>query len=392
MSFARLCLCVAALRMLTFTGVSAAFADDWEAEATQALAAAGDNRPAIEAALQQVPAGQREGMAFLVANMPEGDLQRLSTEFLLENVRLAYESLQEAPWRDRVPPEIFLNDVLPYANIDERRDDWRADFRRRFMPLIAGIDDPGLAAAKLNQQLFADVKVRYSTDRPKANQSPYESIEAGRASCTGLSILLIDACRAVGIPARFVGTPLWSDGSGNHSWVEVWDGEAWRFTGAAEATGDQLDQGWFLARAAAAKRDEPRHAIYAVRFQKSPQRFPMVWSRRGEKVFAVNVTDRYAGRQTKRNEGEVLVRFRLLDQAEGNRVAAKIKLLDRDGRVVAQGTTRDERFDSNDHFEAAVPAGQPLKVQLQAEGKVIEESLTPQEDEQLLTLTLQDEA
>lgn len=392
MSCARLCLCAAALWMLTFTGVSAAFAADWEAEATQALAAAGENRPAIEAALQQVPAGQREGMAFLVANMPESDLQRLSTEFLLENVRLAYEALQEAPWRDRVPPEIFLNDVLPYANIDERRDDWRADFRRRFLPLIAGIDDPGLAAAKLNQQLFTEVKVRYSADRPKANQSPYESIEAGRASCTGLSILLIDACRAVGIPARFVGTPLWSDGSGNHSWVEVWDGEAWRFTGAAEATGDELDQGWFLARAAAAKRDEPRHAIYAVRFQKSPQRFPMVWSRGGEKAYAVNVTDRYAGRQTKRNGGEVLVRFRLLDKAEGNRVAAKIKLLDRDGRVVAQGTTRDERFDSNDHFEAAVPAGQPLKVQLQAEGKVIEESLTPQEDEQLLTFTLQDEA
>ncbi|MEE9394119.1 MAG: hypothetical protein V3W41_16595 [Planctomycetota bacterium] len=39
---------------------------------------------------------------------------------------------------------------------------------------------------------------------------------AGTASCIGLSIMLIDAC-AVGVPARFVGTPLWSDGSGNHS-------------------------------------------------------------------------------------------------------------------------------------------------------------------------------
>ena len=63
-----------------------------------------------------------------------------------------------------------------------------------------------------------------------------ESMETGLASCTGLSILLIDACRSVGVPARFVGTPLWADGSGNHSWVEIWDG-GWHFVGAAEPAG-----------------------------------------------------------------------------------------------------------------------------------------------------------
>ena len=44
------------------------------------------------------------------------------------------------------------------------------------------------------------INVRYhARKRPKPDQSPYESIDAGFASCTGLSVLLIDACRSVGV-------------------------------------------------------------------------------------------------------------------------------------------------------------------------------------------------
>ena len=69
------------------------------------------------------------------------------------------------------------------------------------------------AVVFLNQKIFDELGVIYSTKRPKADQSPYESINAGMASCTGLSILLIDVCRSVGIPARFVGTPSWYNNS-----------------------------------------------------------------------------------------------------------------------------------------------------------------------------------
>ena len=113
-------------------------------------------------------------------------------------------------------------------------------------------------------------------------------IEAGHASCTGLSIFLVNALRAVGIPARMAGTeeaasprhcqtlgqPIWtvattclhpcsrlcprmldvwecSEGKGclvtgtpqwntvaggNHDWVEVWDRGVWSFTGPTEYT------------------------------------------------------------------------------------------------------------------------------------------------------------
>ncbi|EMI46640.1 Transglutaminase-like domain protein [Rhodopirellula sp. SWK7] len=256
------------------------------------LVIAGENRVEIEKALAKVPETQRPGMEFLIANMPDDDLRSLKAEFLLENAELAYRSRESESWAKSIPIEIFYNDVLPYASINERRDNWRADFRKRFLPLVADATTTSEVATILNQKIFSILDVRYSTKRAKADQSPYESIEGKTASCTGLSVLLINACRAVGVPARFVGTPLWADGSGNHSWVEIWD-DGWHFTGAAEPTGDRLDDGWFLKRAASAT-DEPKHAIYATSFRRTSLSFPCVWDRTLDSIPAIKVTHRYA--------------------------------------------------------------------------------------------------
>ena len=258
-----------------------------------ALKTAGKNRTEIQRAIDDVTTDQRKGMRFLVAYMPERDLTSLTAKFLIEQTDYAYRAWRESPWTDQIPESVFFNDVLPYASINERRDNWRADFFKRFRPLVAKAKTPGEAATQLNRAVFGRVKVRYSTGRPKADQSPYESIKAGLASCTGLSVLLIDACRAVGVPARFVGTPLWADGSGNHSWVEVYNEGGWHFTGAAEPTGNQLDRGWFLGRASKAQANHRKHAIYATSYKPTGQSFPMVWLPEATYVHAINVTARY---------------------------------------------------------------------------------------------------
>jgi poly(3-hydroxybutyrate) depolymerase len=267
--------------------------DGLTARIDQALEQAGDNSEQIRQALKNVPTDQRPGMRFLIAYMPQRDLQMLTADYLLINVRLAYQAREQAPWGEKIPDAIFFNDVLPYATIDERRDEWRAKLYEQFQPLVADAKTPGEAAVILNQKIFDQTGVKFSRKRAKANQSSTETIESGLASCTGLSILLIDACRAVGVPARLAGTPLWPDRSGNHSWVEIWD-DGWHFTGAAEPSGDQLDRGWFKKRAATAIADHPLHAIYATSYQPTGTSFPMVWSIKDKTVPAVNVTSRYA--------------------------------------------------------------------------------------------------
>ena len=279
--------------LVALNGVRVLGEDDLSKLVESALARAGDNADQLRRTLDDAPQDHKEGVRFLIAYMPERDLQSLSANFLLKNVRFAYQAWNEAPWKDRVTKKMFLNDVLPYASINERRDDWREDFYKRFKPLVADAQSPAKAAVILNQKIFGMLKVRFSRGRPRADQSPYETIEAGMASCTGLSVLLVDACRAIGVPARFAGTPLWPDGSGNHSWVEVWDGD-WHYMGAAEPAGDKLDRAWFSGKATTAQREHRRHAIYATSFQRTGVTFPLAWGRRVDYVHAVNVTDRYA--------------------------------------------------------------------------------------------------
>ena len=167
-----------------------------------ALARAGDNRPELERALEQVPQSQREGMEFLIRYMPERDLSTLKADFLLTNVKLAYQAWIDSSWHEQVPKAIFLNNILPYASITETREDWRSDFYDRFRSLVKDAKTPSEAAAILNNNVFNQLKVRYSTQRKRPDQSPSESIEQGVASCSGLSVVLIDACRAVGIPVK----------------------------------------------------------------------------------------------------------------------------------------------------------------------------------------------
>ena len=235
-----------------------------------------------------LPPQERQGLIFLRENMPASDRGVLKSDFLIENTRLAYQAMGEVPWGKKIPREIFLNDILPYASLNERRDNWRADFHRRFINIARSSKSIDQAVIALNKYVFDTLHVSYSaTLRPKPDQSPYESIQAHYASCTGLSILLTDALRSVGIPARIAAIAMWPDDSGNHTWVEIWDG-GWHYIGAAEGT--RLDHAWFTAKAS---KTDARHPIYASSFKKTSASFPMRWAPDLRSVPAVEVTKNY---------------------------------------------------------------------------------------------------
>lgn len=262
----------------------------------QTLANAGDNRPQLLAALRRATPEQRRALGYLVANMPVVDARTLTAGFLLRNVASALAARNQTAWGSKVPEDVFLDAVVPYASLNERRDDWREDFFKRFAASVRDCQTPGAAAVRLNTSIFAVLNVRYhATKRPKPDQSPYESMEAHYASCTGLSLLLVDACRAVGVPARIVGVPAWTGKRGNHTWVEVWDNGDWHFLGAAEST--RLDSAWFTTVAAKADLHDPRHHIYASSWRRTTLHFPLVWDPTIDWVNAVDVSDRYVGRK-----------------------------------------------------------------------------------------------
>lgn len=311
----------------------------------------------LNAAKQQYGEAGAKAAEFLMANMPEQDRVALDHTFLMENLELALKARTTFPWAKQVPEELFLNDVLPYAVFDESRDPWRADFFEKVSILVEGSATATEAAQRINRDFFNMVNVHYSTDRERPNQSPSESIASGKASCTGLSILLVDACRAAGIPARAVGTPQWSNKRGNHTWVEIWD-NGWHFMGADEYAEEGVDHGWFVADAAAAQEDVPEHAIYATSWEKTGLNFPMVWAAEQQEVAAVNVTDRYA-KPSQPSSPELGIR---LYSPEGQRISKQGALTTTNGVVLDVFEAKGETADMNDLPRLLVTPGTAYRI------------------------------
>ena len=312
---------------------------------------AGKNRTEIEQAVKQAPKEHRTAVEFLIQNMRQKDLQSLSAEFLLDNVRVAYEARAAAPWASQVSDDLFFKDILPYANVDEKRENWRGKLREICWPIVKDCKTTGEAAQELNKQLFKKVKVKYSTKRKKANQSPSESMDSGLASCTGLSILLVDACRSVHVPARLVGIPQWSNKRGNHTWVEVWDNGDWHFTGAAEYNKNGLDRAWFQRDASLANKTKRMNSIYAI-----------------------NVTDRYAPPKSdspKADPNKVQVRIRVWNAVKSERVATSVtvtsvKQADQStkDKTELSGTSPSNTADMNDMLEFELQRGQRYELSI----------------------------
>ena len=352
------------LLVLVALSVGVVHAKDSESSIEKTLTDAGKNRVELEKALAKVSDQCRPGLEFLIANMPAEDAKKLSADFLLKNTKLAYEARERAPWGKTIPEDIFLNDVLPYANVSETHENWRQEFAEKCWPLVKDCKTAAEAAQRLNERLFKVVGVKYSTKRRRADQSPSESMEIGLASCTGLSILLADACRAVCVPARLVGIPNWVNKRGNHTWIEVWDGR-WHFTGAAEPSSRGLNHGWFRRDASLAKKDEPRHAIYAASFRKTGTSFPMVWARGVAWVPAVNVTDHYTEMVKPLPDGRARLLIDVYDRAGGDRVAVALQVIDeKTGKKLFAGVSKDGRSDTNDMLEFEVDAGKSYRVEL----------------------------
>jgi predicted esterase len=330
----------------------------------------------------------RHAAEFLMANAPAGDQAALSETFLSDNLALALEARARFPWAKAVPEDIFLNDVLPYASLDEKRDPWRRRLLDAAAPLVKDSHTASEAVQALNRDLFRKLNVHYSTDRERADQSPAQSIASGKASCTGLSILLVDACRSVGIPARIAGLSQWTDKPGNHTWVEIWDG-GWHFTGASEYSPEGLDHTWFADEIAHARSVQ---AIYAASWKQTGTHFPLAWNLTDSSIPGIVVTSQY--QQPAGTVGKALLHVQLFDKADGERLEAPVEWISASGMILASATTKPDAADLNNMAELAAASpgsGSFLRVRQGAEWREWPVALSG-DDDRILKLDWQEGA
>ena len=104
-------------------------------------------------------------IAFLIAYMPERDLQQLTAAFLLGNADYAYQARDKYSWAKALPDSIFLNEVLPYVSLNETREGWRKDFYERFGKYVAHCNTIFEAIDSINRNIRDEVMVDYNTKR-----------------------------------------------------------------------------------------------------------------------------------------------------------------------------------------------------------------------------------
>jgi len=168
------------------------------------------------------------------------DTDGLANGLVEPTVSLALDAKVCYKWTDDLPPDVFFNYVLNYANLNEARTNWRplivdalkfneSDLYQNSMDGNESTLDISSVTTWVNKHLWT--KLARREDQPiyfKSGQTPLifdpmSTIGFGYASCTGTSILFCNALRSVGVPARVAGTPAWYGNrtQGNHNWVEV---------------------------------------------------------------------------------------------------------------------------------------------------------------------------
>lgn len=145
---------------------------------------------------------KKEVIEYVMANRPSMD-KDIPSGYVQRNIELAIDAWNEMPWcngksendnlfKNKVPFELFVNDVAPYAVLTERRDDWRGLFFQRMKEIISSSDKP-IQSMKdvlllLNRKSWAIVNPPIKFLAAKTNQlnnyAVFDTMRWSNASCT----------------------------------------------------------------------------------------------------------------------------------------------------------------------------------------------------------------
>ena len=146
--------------------------DPKETAATEAWVKEAATLPGWKELLNSPDVETRHCANFLLVTMPASDRHKVTGEMIAENIRLALAARHRFPWAQQVPWPIFLNDVLPYACLDEARDPWRADFLKRFGDMVKDAPSRDAAAKLICKHTCCESKGNSAADKKvQENQS-----------------------------------------------------------------------------------------------------------------------------------------------------------------------------------------------------------------------------
>jgi hypothetical protein len=155
-------------------------------------------------------------------------------------IQLALDAKIAYSYTDELPRAIWQEYVLNYAHLNEARSNWRPHLSDQLsrLVLLPDVQNISTVVHTVNQHMWtvlaggSNQSIVFAAGSTPLVFDPMSVLVFKKASCTGTSILMAAALRALGVPARVAGTPAWYNdhlARGNHNWVEVWMDGKWYF-------------------------------------------------------------------------------------------------------------------------------------------------------------------
>jgi hypothetical protein len=178
------------------------------------------------------------------------DYDTITSEFLIQNIDLAFEAWQNKPWARHLSFDEFCAYILPHRSTNEPLGEWRTFFMEEYAWIQDSMTDPSdpvEAAALINNDIRSWFRFDPRFYEHPADQSYTEMLEGKKGRCEDMTNLAIFAMRANGIAVTSDYTPYWANTGNNHAWNAILDkaGNVSIFMGAEANPGDyELSNRW----------------------------------------------------------------------------------------------------------------------------------------------------
>lgn len=173
------------------------------------------------ASVGKISQPEKEALEFLYAYMPLADVTDYSTKFYLDNVRIGFSCLADTPWGKDISEPLFYHYVMPLRVSDENLDSSRVEFHHILQPMIDGKD---IKQAIMDINHWCSQKAACGPTGTRTC-SPKTCILNAEGNEEETSILLVNALRSVGIPARMTYREVAKDSLVYR--VEAWGQDGW---------------------------------------------------------------------------------------------------------------------------------------------------------------------
>lgn len=160
--------------------------------------------------------------------IPEYDIRRVDSAYLVNNIDFAFKVWQEQPWGKNVSFETFCEYVLPYRIGDERLCSWREEIYDKYNHFFdnfrdsLSLEDP-LFAAQLVLDSLDGRPIYFTNSLPNTPHVGPQLVEWRSGDCRELADLVIYTLRALGIPCGVDYMVMRGDNNAAHFWNFVLD-------------------------------------------------------------------------------------------------------------------------------------------------------------------------